>query len=55
MRIKGYRRELSHWLNEMKDFGGNQNLTKEDYRPFSLNKKSFISLAEKIIVNKNTK
>ena len=39
----------------MKDLGGNQNLTKEDYRPFSLNKKSFISLAEKIIVNKNTK
>ena len=55
VRIKGYRRELSHWLNEMKDFGGNQNLTKEDYRSFSFNKKSFISLAEKIIVNKNTK
>ena len=55
VRIKSYRRELSHWLNEMKYSDANQNLIKEDYRPLSLNQKSFINFAEKIIVNKTTK
>ena len=50
VRIKSYRRELSHWLNEIEYSDIRQNDNKEYDQEVKLDKKTFINFAEKIIV-----